>query len=588
MKTSYSIPSLKRWSCKNKQIPSLDAIKSIHVYDFDNTLFTSPLPNPQLWVAPTIGKLQAYEATAFGGWWHDVGVLEATGQGLEKEEPRAWEGWWNEAVVDLVRCSMEAKDVLTVALTGRSESYFAELINRMLNAKKLDFDLVVLKPDVGPSGQSFESTMSFKQAFLHHLVFTYVNADEIRVYEDRPKHVKGFRDYFEKMNKSFLSHPVDQPAPPRKPITAEVIHVCELKGTLDPQAEVDVVQRAIVKHNQTIMTGGPNPHKAPNKRLKIIENFLYFAYLISQIDSARLISLCNVPPHLIDSGEVRFMASSILIAPFYPRKDLLNKVGGRGKKVTWQVSGIAKFEDRIWAVRVAPVTETQVHTTDPHPCVVLAIRKGSRPIDAARIQNWQPVASEKAFMFETTVGDKVMLRLEDEDVPSNNGFEKGRQRGNNEGAYKRKYGDVGGDLRNRENWPKPGGDRDDGSWVATSKENQNQNQRQGGGGDRRGQGRYFNQSKANFNNKSNSTMGGNPKRNQQNGNAGGGPGGQNRNRNANGPAAAAGQRNRGGNRGPAGYKSLDDYGPGPGGFGGDGAADANDGGTGGGEMGLNY
>lgn len=569
MKSSYSITSLKRWSCKTKEIPSVSVIKSIHVYDFDNTLFMSPLPNPQLWAPPTIGRLQAYEAMAFGGWWHDVNVLMATGQGIEKEEPRAWEGWWNEAVVDLVRCSMESKEVLTVLLTGRAETYFADLVNRIANAKKLDFDLVALKPEAGPTGMSYESTMSFKQAFLHDLVFTFKNADEIRIYEDRPKHVKGFRDYFEKLNKSFLSHPVDQPAPPRKPITADVIHVCELKAALDPQAEVDVVQKAINRHNDTVLSGGPNPHKAINKRLKLTENFLYFGYLISQIDSARLISLCNVPPHLIDSGEVRFMASSILIAPFHPRKDLLNKVGGRGKKVTWQVSGIAKYEDRIWAVRVAPVSETQIHTTDAIPCVVLAIRKGSRPIDAARVQNWQPVASDKAFMFGTTVGDKVMLKLEEDDSPlaQNHAHSRGRQRGFTDGGYKRKFGDDG-DLR-KENWPKPG-ERDDGTWVNKNRQ----------GGDRHGQGRYFNQSKANFNNKDNPGLGGGQRRNQQNGGAGGG--GQNRNRNVTGGViGGGGQRNRGGNRGPA-YKSLDDYGAA--GF--DGPADPK--GQGGNDMVMNY
>ena len=494
-----------------------------------------------------------------------MNVLMATGQGMEKEEPRAWQGWWNEAVVDLVRCSVESREVLTVLLTGRAETYFADLINRICNAKKLDFDLIALKPEVGPTGQSYDSTMSFKQAFLHDLVFTYKHADEIRIYEDRPKHVKGFRDYFERLNKSFLSHPVDQPAPPRKPITAEVIHVCELKATLDPQAEVEVVQKAINKHNETIMNGGPNPHKAINKRLKLVENFLYFGYLISQIDSARLISLCNVPPHLIDSGEVRFMASNILIAPFNPRKDILNKVGGRGKKVTWQVNGIAKYEDRIWAVRVAPVSETQIHTTDPTPCVVLAIRKGSRPIDAAKIQNWQPVASDKAFMFETTVGDKVMLRLEEDDSPANDNRQGGRGR-QRDGGFKRKYGDEG-ELRNKENWPKSG-ERDDGTWLPKNR-----------AGDRHGQGRYFNQSKTNFNNKDNQTGPGGQRRNQQ---TGGASGGQNRNRNVTGGfTGGGGQRNRGGNRAP-GYKSLDDYGPA--GF--DGPADPK--GQGAGDMVMNY
>ena len=173
MKNSYSVVSLKRWSCKSKEIPGVPAVKAIHVYDFDNTLFSSPLPNPQVWNPPTIGLLQAYETLAYGGWWHDSSILAATGDGLEKEEPRAWEGWWNETIVQLVEMSIRSRDVLTVLLTGRGETNFADLVNRIVTAKKLDFDLVVLKPEVGPSGQRFESTVSFKQEFLRELVFTY-------------------------------------------------------------------------------------------------------------------------------------------------------------------------------------------------------------------------------------------------------------------------------------------------------------------------------------------------------------------------------------------------------------------------------
>jgi hypothetical protein len=274
MKSNYSLVGLKRWSCKNKDIPAVSAIKAIHVYDFDNTLFSSPTPNPQIWKPESLGKLQAYEALAYGGWWHDPSILAATGEGLEKEEPRAWQGCWNETIVELVGLSIQAKEVLTVMLTGRGETNFADLINRICNSKGLDFDLVVLKPEVGPSGQHFEHTIGFKQEFLKELVCTYKNSEEIKIYEDRPKHVKGFREYFEKLNKSLLSHPANQPPPPRKPINAEVIHVCELKATLNPETEVEVVQKAVQRHNHAIAQGEPTPTATTHVKLKISESCL--------------------------------------------------------------------------------------------------------------------------------------------------------------------------------------------------------------------------------------------------------------------------------------------------------------------------
>ena len=80
---------------------------------------------------------------------------------------------------------MQQKDAITVLLTGRSESGFANLIKRVVDSKKLEFDLICLKPEVGPNGERFASTMEFKKTFLEDITLTYSQADEIRVYEDR-------------------------------------------------------------------------------------------------------------------------------------------------------------------------------------------------------------------------------------------------------------------------------------------------------------------------------------------------------------------------------------------------------------------
>ena len=169
----------------------------------------SPLPNQKLWNGQTIGFLQMQECFVNGGWWHDQRILEATGQGIEKEEPKAWEGWWNEhivrsgdhlewqrlteAKVDLVRLSMEQNDVLTVLVTGRGEHNFANLIKRIVASKGLLFDMICLKPQAGPNNERFRSTMMYKQAILGDLVLTYKDADEIRIYEDRPKQYAIFQ-----------------------------------------------------------------------------------------------------------------------------------------------------------------------------------------------------------------------------------------------------------------------------------------------------------------------------------------------------------------------------------------------------------
>ena len=183
--TYHTVTALKRWSCDDKELPPVADIKSIHIYDFDNTLFASPLPNKQIWNGQTVGQLSSPDVFVNGGWWHDSSILAATGEGAEKEEARAWKGWWNENIVQLVELSMQQKDALNVLLTGRSEHGFADLIKRIVRSKKLEFDMVCLKPNVGPAGQKFKSTMEFKQELLKEIEYTYKAADDIRIYDDR-------------------------------------------------------------------------------------------------------------------------------------------------------------------------------------------------------------------------------------------------------------------------------------------------------------------------------------------------------------------------------------------------------------------
>ena len=132
-------------------------------------------------------------------------------------------------------------------LTGRMEGGFADLITRMIASKGMDFHIVALKPSVSPSGEVFASTMAFKQALLRDIVVTYSDAAELRIYEDRPKHVKVFREFFDDLNTT-LTSPSSGLTASRRPITTEVIQVTEQEAVMDPVSEVAEVQALSLIH----------------------------------------------------------------------------------------------------------------------------------------------------------------------------------------------------------------------------------------------------------------------------------------------------------------------------------------------------
>ncbi|PPJ59276.1 hypothetical protein CBER1_04255 [Cercospora berteroae] len=488
MALSHTPTALKRWSCQDRQLPSVDKIKAIHVYDFDNTLFKSPLPNRQVWNTGTCGSLQAQEFLHNGGWWHNPSILAATGGGLEKEEARAWEGCWNESIVQLVQLSMAEEDALTVLLTGRQEQEFADLIGRMVQSKGLVFDMVCLKPSSGPNGEVFGSTMLFKQALLRDIVYTYYQAEELRIYEDRIKHTKGFRDFFADFNKTLMAGvPTAQVPVPRQPITAEVIQVTEQDSFMDPVSEVAEVQKMINVHNRAILDGAAPRNAFP---YKIKRSVFYTGYLIEQADIDRLRSLVR-PPQNCPEHELKHLANNILITPRPAPHSILNKVGGIGAKMRWRVTGLAVYEQRVWAARVQPVpANAKVYTENATPCVVLATRRQAKPIEASRIQNWQPVPDHQAFEFESTVGEKVLLRIEQE-YSNEDEYEASFPNAKNAKKHPREedFPPLGA---SRQHGNKPakthqggrggfGGNRNDGTWVPKQNGNNFNNAPRGGG-----------------------------------------------------------------------------------------------------------
>jgi hypothetical protein len=371
-------------------------------------VFASPLPNKSLWNGPTFGTLASPDVFINGGWWHDSSILAATGEGAEKEELRAWQGWWNEQIVTLVELSMQQKDALTVLLTGRSESGFADLIKRIVRSRNLDFDMVCLKPAVGPANQRFTSTMHFKQELLKEIAYTYTEAEDLRIYEDRVKHTKGFRDFFFQFNKDLMANMLPTS---RKPLIAEVVQVTENATTLDPVTELVEVQKMCNAHNIIVKSGKAPPGTNP---LQIKKTVFYTGYMIPSNMTEKLVSLVKLPPGTPE-GDIRYLANSILITPKPCPKSILNRVGGIGAKLPWRVTGISCFENKLWAARVEPIPPEAPHYSEnPTPTIVLAIRKGGRPADAVRITNWHPVSDDQAYILETTVGEKVLLRIDTE------------------------------------------------------------------------------------------------------------------------------------------------------------------------------
>lgn len=197
----------------------------------------------------------------------------------------------------------------------------------------------------------------------------------------------------------------------RKPLTAEVVQVAENATQLDAVTEIAAIQRMCNAHNAKILDGSAPPGTTP---VQIKKTVFYTGYMLQPSTTEKLNSLVKLPPGM-PASDIKFLANSILITPKPCPKSILDKVGGIGAKVMWKVTGVSCFENKLWAARVEPVPKnTKYYSENPTPTIVLAIRKGGRPADATRITNWHPVSEQDSYVFESVVGEKVMLRIEEE------------------------------------------------------------------------------------------------------------------------------------------------------------------------------
>ncbi|KAI9831170.1 MAG: hypothetical protein M1826_003835 [Phylliscum demangeonii] len=79
----------------------------------------------------------------------------------------------------------------------------------------------------------------------------------------------------------------------------------------------------------------------------------------------------------------------------------------------WQANGeeLAEYRGVTWHLASTADTKS-FHVEMLVLMVVLALRGRSRPIDANQIRRWQPVPPEFELVFDTVLGEKVLLRVE--------------------------------------------------------------------------------------------------------------------------------------------------------------------------------
>lgn len=383
--TSDDCPLVK-WGLPGTVAKDVKPYTSIHVYDFDNTLFITPGPNHALFTNKAIDILFNSQGIKGGGWWSDVRIFKATGTGWTLEKEKAWEGWWNEDVVALVRDSMADPSVLTILLTGR-RPHFGPLIQTMLSAKGLTFDAVVTR------NSFFKNTLDFKIQFLTELLEHFANVNRIDVFEDRAWHARSFKTFLSEY-KEAMRHNLDY----------NVTLVSGEVRFLDPAVENSLISRIVKEHNAAY--NSPSSSHPQKHRLVLSEIHLFTGYILKSESRARLLAAYMKLIPSVDNLKVH--ANAIIIKRMTVSKKDASSLK-YGKHYQWRATEFGNYNNDQWAIKMEPIG---FRSKAEQPMVILAQRK-KPPVGGSIFSSpdtvWTPL--EEPIEVETQLGDWSVKKI---------------------------------------------------------------------------------------------------------------------------------------------------------------------------------
>lgn len=137
----------------------------LHLFDFDGTLFRSPV-EPLWWPGGM-------------GWWADQRSLNMP---CVPDKPGS--DWWIGSTVSAAKRSISDSNVYAVMATGRNDKAYRWRVPELLNQKGLRFDEVHLNPG--------GDTQAWKKGLVAGILRRYPNITKVQIWEDQQSNLRAY------------------------------------------------------------------------------------------------------------------------------------------------------------------------------------------------------------------------------------------------------------------------------------------------------------------------------------------------------------------------------------------------------------
>ncbi|KAI8928263.1 hypothetical protein BC831DRAFT_500251 [Entophlyctis helioformis] len=403
-------------------------VTRLEVFDFDSTLFRSPLPNPDLWTNPLRGRLISDCA-----WFSEARTLHPP-----YIPPVPGPQWWHAETTSKVFAALERPDTVT-----RIQD-----MCRSMSPRPLSFDLFFFREGHDLTAERHHSTtLDFKLAVLDRLLDAFSTIKHVELYDDRERHLKLFQTHLDELVGQDRIQTYD---------THHVVHEKTMEQFMDPALErelvTELVQRvndritkaqdqtatpcespkepetraSVVSTNDATLSASPDkeslettaapkiPAPAPGPtapsrsdssddhhvsrrvsislfrhKLELFDTVRYTCVLLDDASHQLLLDTFPTP------ARWRPLAHHMTISLGQAPDELLAPMGGLGATVTMVATHVGEISDTVRAVRVSPPAGSTTPLLSTN--AVLHVTLGISPSGTARQSNdigeWSPLAS---------------------------------------------------------------------------------------------------------------------------------------------------------------------------------------------------
>ncbi|KAG7748421.1 hypothetical protein KL912_002326 [Ogataea haglerorum] len=349
---------------KNDVIRSnLASVERIHIYEFDNALFRTPLPNAYLFNSDSIDLMTKNpDPLSKFNWFSSVRVLKEVGKTRVDETSLNTEGLWNEILRQLIVDSNEDRNTLTILSVTRIPELFTSMILRLLKTAQLDdcFDCILMNEDPN----YLDLVVSATTPLCHQL-------KEITVYAaTKQLQVDG--------------------------VGCLNIAVPFESSYLLPQLEVAIVQEMLL--------GEPF-----QLRRSIFSSY----YMLSPESRQELLRRTVTEDFILpeDRPGLFFEGEGVLIGKNQLSQSKLDELGGISKPVIIGAVSLGSIKGRIYAMRVI-INDENAQTYLQPPVIVIARKPDVLLKEVEQIENWQ--TTRELFSLEARIEYKQIFKIQSE------------------------------------------------------------------------------------------------------------------------------------------------------------------------------